>query len=110
MEAARIFGYTTQEMLGQPIARIIPFDFRDEEREVLAKLRLGERIDTFDTIRLAKNGRRIPVSVTMSFLRDAAANVVGVSMIARDISERKQIEEALRTANEAAPKHNSSPS
>ena len=101
MSATRIFGYATQEMVGQPIARIVPFDLRDEEREGLAKSRLGERIDTFETIRLAKNGRRIPVSVTMSPLRAVAGDVVGVSMIARDISERKQIEEALRTANEA---------
>jgi PAS domain S-box-containing protein len=101
MGATEIFGYTTQEMVGQPIARMVPFDLRDEEREVLAKSRLGERIDTFETIRLAKNGRRIPVSVTMSLLRAVAGDVVGISMIARDISERKQIEEVLRTANKA---------
>lgn len=99
--AVRIFGYTAQEMVGQPIARIVPLDFQFEEREVLAKLKLGERIDTFDTIRLAKNGHRIPVSVTMSLLRAAAGDIVGTLMIARDLSERKQLEEALRAANEA---------
>ena len=100
--ATRIFGYTAQEMIGRPIATIIPLDLVDEEREIIARLKRGERIEHFDTVRLAKDARRVAVSVTVSPLRDAAGNIVGASKIARDISARKQVEEALRNANEAA--------
>jgi PAS domain S-box-containing protein len=67
---ARVFGYTAQEIVGQPIACIVPF--QSEKREVLNELRLDDRIDTFDTIRLAKIGNEIPVSATMFILRVAA--------------------------------------
>jgi PAS domain S-box-containing protein len=100
--ATRIFGYTAQEMIGQPIAAIIPLDLQDEEREIVAKLGSGERIAHFDTIRLAKDARRVSVSLTISPLRDAKGKIVGASKIARDISARKEVEEALRNANEAA--------
>jgi len=100
--ATQIFGYTTSEMIGQPAGRIIPFDLQEKEREILARLALGERVDHFDTIRLARDGRRIPVSVTLSPLRDAAGSIVGTSMVARDMSERRQAEEALRRANREA--------
>jgi PAS domain S-box-containing protein len=100
--ATRIFGYTAQEMIGRPIAGIIPLDLQDEERDIIAKLRRGEHIAHFDTIRLAKDARRVAVSLSVSPLRDAEGTVVGASKIARDISARKQAEEALRNANEAA--------
>jgi PAS domain S-box-containing protein len=101
MSATRIFGYAAREMVGQPISRIVPLDFQVEERGMLAKLRRGDRVDNFDTFRLAKNGCLIPVSVTMSLLRAAAGDVVGVSTIARDMSGREQVEKALRDANGA---------
>jgi PAS domain S-box-containing protein len=100
--ATRIFGYAAEEMIGRPIKDIIPLDLRDEEHEIIAKLRRGEHIAHFDTIRLAKDARRVAVSLTVSPLRDAEGTVVGASKIARDISARKQAEEALRNANEAA--------
>jgi PAS domain S-box-containing protein len=94
--AYRIFGYTAAEAIGQPITMIIPPELHDEERRILGQLRRGERIDHFDTIRIAKNGRRIPISLTVSPVRDANGIIVGASKVARDISERKTAEQALR--------------
>ena len=98
--ATRIFGYSAEQMLGRPIARIIPDDLQDEERDILRKLARGERISRYETVRLAEDGRRIPISLTVSPLRDAAGAVVGASTVARDISERRSAQEALRLANE----------
>jgi PAS domain S-box-containing protein len=98
--ATRIFGYSAEEMVGSPIGRIIPDDLQNEEREIVGKLTDGERLRHFETIRLARDGRRIPVSLTASPLRDAMGAVVGVSTVARDISERRSVQEALRLANE----------
>ena len=89
----RIFGYEPEEMIGQSITRVIPPELLDEEREILAKLRRGERIDHFDTVRVTKDGRRINISLTVSPLHDRAGNVIGASKIARDITERKQAQE-----------------
>jgi PAS domain S-box-containing protein len=100
--ATRIFGHSAQEMIGRSIERIIPSDLRAQEREIIARLARGERVEHFETIRLAKDGRRFPISLTVSPLRDAAGKVVGASKIARDISERKRAEELLRVANEEA--------
>lgn len=100
--ATRMFGYCAQEMIGQPIARIVPEDLQAEEGEIIARLRRGERISHFDTFRRAKDGRHIAVSLTVSPLRDAQGQVVGASKIVRDISTRKETEEALRRANEEA--------
>ena len=100
--ATRTFGYTAEEMIGKSIAGIIPFDLQEEDREIVAKLKRGEHIAPFDTIRLAKDARRIPVSITVSPLRDAKGVIVGASKVARDISARKQAEEALRKAKELA--------
>ncbi len=90
--ASRILGYSADEMVGQPILGIIPPELLDEERSILARLRKGERIDHFDTVRLTKDGRRVNVSLTVSPLRDARGTVVGASKIARDITDRKQAE------------------
>jgi PAS domain S-box-containing protein len=94
--AARIFGYQPKEIIGQPIIRIIPPELQHEEEEILAKLRRGKRVKHFDTVRIAKDGRRIDVSLTVSPLRDSAGNIVGASKVARDISERKRGEELQR--------------
>jgi len=94
--ATRIFGYTAAEAVGQPITIIIPSEFYDEEQHILNQIRRGERIDHFDTIRIAKDGRRIAISLTVSPVRDSRGVIVGASKVARDISERKRSEEALR--------------
>ncbi|MDE1154398.1 MAG: PAS domain S-box protein [Acidobacteriaceae bacterium] len=93
--ANRMFGYTAEEMIGQPMLKIIPEDLHYEEEEILRKLRLGERIDHYETTRQKKNGERIDVSVTISPIRDGRGRVIAVSMIARDISDRKRIERML---------------
>ncbi|MGH8289713.1 MAG: hybrid sensor histidine kinase/response regulator [Steroidobacteraceae bacterium] len=92
--AERLFGYTAEEAVGQPIALIIPAERVQEEQEILERLRRGERIDHFETVRVAKNGRRIEVALTISPIRNAAGVIVGASKIARDISERKVSEQA----------------
>ncbi|HET7717749.1 MAG TPA: PAS domain S-box protein, partial [Bauldia sp.] len=88
--ATRIFGYQPEEMIGQSITRIIPPELRSEEDMILAKLSRGERIDHFETVRVAKDGRRLDISVTVSPLRNKAGRIIGASKIARDITERKQ--------------------
>ncbi len=98
--AARLFGYTADEIVGRPITVIIPEELRDEELGFIAKLKRGERIDHFDTIRLTKDGRRIPISLTISPVCDSTGRIVGASKVARDISERIRIEQ-LRRQSEA---------
>jgi PAS domain S-box-containing protein len=90
--ATRIFGYAEAEIVGQPITRLIPAELQREEADILAQLRLGNRVDHFETTRIAKDGHMIDVSITVSPLRDDAGNVVGASKIARDISERRRAE------------------
>ncbi len=93
--AFHMFGYTAEEMIGQPIFRIIPDELHYEEEEILRTLRAGRRIDHFETIRRKKNGDAVEVSVTISPVRDDAGNLVGASKIARDISDRKRVERLL---------------
>ncbi len=93
--AEHLFGYAPEEMIGHPIARLLPADGADELETTLAALRRGERIEHFETRRVCKDGRRIHVSLTLSPIRDASGDVVGVSKIARDVTERKRSEEAL---------------
>jgi PAS domain S-box-containing protein len=94
--AERMFGYTAHEAIGQPIRTIIPPDLCDEELDVQRRLRAGEPIGRYETVRLTKAGERIDVSLTISPLRDPAGRIVGCSKIARDITEAKQAEAALR--------------
>jgi PAS domain S-box-containing protein len=96
--AARMFGYEAEEVVGKPITIIIPPELQDEERRILEKLRRGERIDHFDTVRITKDGRRIAVSLTVSPVRNARGTIVGASKVARNVSERKRAEEALRAS------------
>jgi PAS domain S-box-containing protein len=100
--AERIFGYTAEEMIGTSIMRLIPPDRLEEEREILSRIRRGERSDHFETVRLAKDGRRLNLSMTISPIMDASGHVIGASKVARDISERKKAEEALKKAMEEA--------
>src|SRR5690606_19883278 len=91
--ATQIFGYTAEEMIGQSITRIIPEELHEQESEILARLGRGERIEHFDTIRLAKDGRRIHVSLTVSPIRDSTGPIIGASKVGRDVTERKRAEE-----------------
>ena len=93
--AERLFGYTREEAVGQHITLIIPEDRRDEEVNIVERLRRGERVDHFETVRVRKDGTLIDLSLTISPVKDAAGHVVGASKVARDITERKQVEQAL---------------
>lgn len=97
--AERIFGYAADEMIGKSIMRLIPSDRREEEMEILSRIRRGYRFDHFETIRLAKDGRQLNVSITVSPIKDSAGHVVGASKVARDISERKKAEEETEKLN-----------
>jgi PAS domain S-box-containing protein len=97
--AEQIFGYTADEMIGTSIMRLIPPDRREEEREILSRIRRGERFDHFETIRVAKDGRQLNVSITVSPIKDSTGHVVGASKVARDITERKKAEEQAEAAD-----------
>jgi PAS domain S-box-containing protein len=97
--AERMYGYSAEEAIGQSILIVIPPERHSEETEILARLRRGERLEHYDTVRRRKNGELFDVSLTVSPLRDASGTVVGASKIARDISERKRAEQALEDAN-----------
>ena len=94
--ATRIFGYDANEMIGDSILRIIPPELHGEEREILARLQRGERIEHYETVRVAKDGRRVDVSLTVSPLRDRSGKVVGASKVGRDITDRKRAEKLQR--------------
>src|SRR5580704_12524129 len=96
--AQRIFGFTSDQAIGQPITIIIPPELQDEERQILNRLRSGERVEHFETIRQTKQRMRRHVSLTISPVRDAQGRIVGASKIARDITERKQIELIIKEA------------
>jgi PAS domain S-box-containing protein len=93
--AEQLFGYTAEEAIGQHITLIIPPNRRAEEVMILERLRRGEQINHFDTVRMRKDTTLVDISLTISPVRDAAGNVVGASKVARDITERKQAEQAL---------------
>jgi two-component system sensor histidine kinase UhpB len=98
--AERIFGYTTAEAVGRHIFLIIPDDRRTEEEDVLARLRRGETIDHFETVRRAKDGRLLHISLTVSPIRDANGTIIGASKVARDMTERIRAREALKQAHD----------
>lgn len=98
--AERMFGYTAEEMIGSSILRIIPSDRHSEEAAILSKLRRGERVDHYETMRRKKDGRLFDISITVSPLTDADGNVIGASKIARDISEQKRAQQALHESQE----------
>jgi PAS domain S-box-containing protein len=97
--ARRLFGYEPDEIVGKPITTIIPLELQPEEVEILARLRRGERIDHYETVRVAKDGRRIDIALTLSPIRGEDDTIIGASKIARDITERKRQERALREAD-----------
>jgi PAS domain S-box-containing protein len=99
--AERLFGYTPSEMIGEPILRLIPEELQYEEAEILAKLRDGQRIERYETVRVHKNGRRLDISLTISPVRDSSGRIVGAAKIAHDITARRHAERALQEEAEA---------
>jgi len=98
--AERLFGYKAEEILGKCVTTLIPADRLDEEPRILERIRRGERVEPYETVRQRKDGSLVDISLTVSPIRDAFGKVVGASKIARDISERKRAEEALAKAAE----------
>lgn len=98
--AEKIFGYTARECIGKSVLMIFPPERFDEEPKILQRIRHGERVEHFDTIRVTKDGRRINVSATVSPVRDEKGNIVSASSIARDVTAEKQAELALRESEE----------
>lgn len=94
--AERLFGYTPAETVGQHISMLIPTDLQDEEPRILERIRRGERVESYETTRRRKNGDHVPVSLTISPVRNAAGRIVGASKIARDITATKENEHRIR--------------
>lgn len=93
--AEQVFGYSREEMIGKSITILIPEDRQSEEPQILAKIRSGESVDHYETIRRRKDGRLIDISVTVSPIRDKDGNIIGASKVARDITERKRLEKEI---------------
>src|SRR6201982_3864095 len=97
--AQHLYGYSEAEAVGKPITMILPPELRDEEKKIFETVKAGGHISQFETVRVAKTGKRINVSLTISPIKDSSGRMVGVSGIARDITERKRAEEALAEMN-----------
>ena len=98
--AERLFGYTQEEAIGRSIELIIPSHLLDEERTIIERIRRGERIEHFETVRRAKDGSMIDISLTVSPVRDSSGRVVGASKVARNVTERKRDQEVLRESEQ----------
>ncbi|HSB12335.1 MAG TPA: PAS domain S-box protein [Blastocatellia bacterium] len=98
--AERLFGYTADEAIGQPITLIIPPERHDEEKAIIERLLRGERIEHFETVRMSKSGRRIDISLMISPVRDDSGRIIAASKVARDITDRKLAERALLESEE----------
>lgn len=99
--AERIYGYSAAEMIGRHVSSLVPPGYPDDTPEIMRRLRLGERIEHYETRRQAKNGTVLSVSLTISPVRDEKGNIIGASAIARDITERKRSEKELRQSRQA---------
>ncbi|WP_245283642.1 PAS domain S-box protein [Bradyrhizobium sp. URHD0069] len=94
--AEHLFGYTAEETVGQPVTMLIPVERQDEEPGILARLRRGERIHHYETVRRRKDGSLVDISLTVSPVRDGSGRVIGASKIARDITERKEAQRKIQ--------------
>ena len=97
--AERLFGYTADEIVGKPVTMLIPSDRLNEEPQIIARLKKGERVDHFETIRRRKDGSLLDISLTISPIKDASGQITGASKIARDITRQKSIDAEIRRAN-----------
>ncbi|HKP84541.1 MAG TPA: PAS domain S-box protein [Blastocatellia bacterium] len=102
--AERLYGYAAEEVIGKPVSILMPPERADDFPQIMGRLREGNKVDHYETIRMAKDGRRIDVSLTISAIKDAAGNVTGASAIARDISERTRFMAQERTLRSQAEK------
>lgn len=93
--AERIFGYTAAEVIGKPVTILFPPELQNEEPGILAKLRRGERIEHYETVRVRKDGTRLDISLTVSPVKDSSGRIIGGSKIARDITDRKRAEQVM---------------
>ncbi|HEY2116793.1 MAG TPA: PAS domain S-box protein [Candidatus Angelobacter sp.] len=100
--AEQLFGYTAEEIVGRHITLVIPPELQQDEDTILSKIRRGEKIEHFETVRVKKNGERVDVSLTISPVRDEQGNVIGAAKIARDVTESRKIDRALRTTEKLA--------
>ncbi|MFL5732892.1 MAG: PAS domain-containing protein [Chloroflexia bacterium] len=100
--AEQIYGYSASEAIGRHISMLVPSEVEESLEQIFESLRRGERVSHFETVRVTKDGRRINVSLTVSPVKDGTGRVIGASAIARDITERKVLEEKLRRQTEAA--------
>jgi PAS domain S-box-containing protein len=100
--AVKVFGYSAEEMIGASILKLIPEELHSDEAVIIGKIRAGERVEHFETVRLTKSGRRLNVSLTVSPVKNEHGKVIGASKILRDISERKRIEESLLQSEKIA--------
>lgn len=100
--AARMFGYSAEEIIGKSVRCLIPKELQQEEDSILAKIRAGERISHYETLRIRKNGERFDVSITISPLIDRQGRILGASKIARDITERTRLEKQLMQSEKLA--------
>src|SRR5215217_8969639 len=98
--AERVFGYTADEVIGKSVTILIPGGHEDEEPAILARLRAGERMEHYETVRVRKDGRLIDISLTVSPIRGPNGQIIGASKIARDITEQRQARQALDEALE----------
>ena len=98
--AQRIFGYTADEIVGKPVLTLIPPELQGEEKVILAKLRAGERIEHYETVRVTKDGRRLNISLTVSPIKTPDGKVIGASKIVRDVTARKEAERRLQEQTE----------
>jgi len=100
--ATRVLGYTTDEMIGKSILKLIPEHLHSDEKTIIDSIRTGRRVEHFETVRVAKDGRLIDVSLTISPIKDKDGRIVGASKILRDISNRKRLEQSLLQAEKIA--------
>jgi PAS domain S-box-containing protein len=100
--AERILGYKAAEMIGKPVLTIIPPELHGDEREILRRIRAGERIEHFETVRVTKSGERLDVSLTISPVRNAQGGIIGAAKVLRDVTAGKKMEAALRTTERLA--------
>ncbi len=97
--AEKIYGYSAQEAIGSPISVLAPPELPDDESQFLERIKRGDRVDRYETVRLRKDGEQINVSLTISPIKDVTGNIIGASTIARDITEHKRIQRAMRDSD-----------